>query len=187
MLCVQLLLLRLFFFWEHELNTRKKHAFWQFLNTSPVGENFAFISARHTLRPSISIFLFNIWCETPYERLKPLRKTETPYERLKPPTKDWNPLRKTETPCERLKPHTKDWNPLRKTETAYERLKYMQERLTVNITSGGRYSTCCPARRSLCPWKQKQGKAIPLQAWTGPESSRRLRLPDFRAIATRKW
>jgi len=28
------------------------------------------------------------------------------------------------------------------------------------------------------------GKAIPLQAWTGPEVSRRLRLPDFKAIGT---
>jgi len=27
--------------------------------------------------------------------------------------------------------------------------------------------------------KCKKGKAIPLQAWTGPEGSRRLRLPDF--------
>jgi hypothetical protein len=26
------------------------------------------------------------------------------------------------------------------------------------------------------------GKAIPLQAWTGPEDSRRLRLPDFTTI-----
>jgi len=25
-------------------------------------------------------------------------------------------------------------------------------------------------------------KAIPLQAWTGPEGSRRLRLPDFKTI-----
>jgi hypothetical protein len=24
-----------------------------------------------------------------------------------------------------------------------------------------------------------KGKAIPLQAWTGPEGSRRLRIPDF--------
>jgi hypothetical protein len=24
-----------------------------------------------------------------------------------------------------------------------------------------------------------KGKAVPLQAWTGPEGSRRLRLPDF--------
>jgi len=25
----------------------------------------------------------------------------------------------------------------------------------------------------------KKGKAVPLQAWTGPESSRKLRFPDF--------
>jgi hypothetical protein len=29
-----------------------------------------------------------------------------------------------------------------------------------------------------------QAKAIPLQAWTGPEDSRRVRLPDFKAINT---
>jgi hypothetical protein len=28
------------------------------------------------------------------------------------------------------------------------------------------------------------GKAIPLQAWTGPEGSRRLRLPDYKTIGT---
>jgi len=27
-------------------------------------------------------------------------------------------------------------------------------------------------------------KAIPLQAWTGPKDSRRLRLPDFKTIGT---
>ena len=32
----------------------------------------------------------------------------------------------------------------------------------------------------------KKGKAIPLQAWTGPEGSRRLRLSDFKTIATWK-
>jgi len=30
-------------------------------------------------------------------------------------------------------------------------------------------------------------KAVPLQAWTGPEASRRLRLPDFKTIVTRRW
>jgi hypothetical protein len=30
-------------------------------------------------------------------------------------------------------------------------------------------------------------KAIPLQAWTGPEGSRRLRLPDFKTVGTGKW
>jgi len=34
-----------------------------------------------------------------------------------------------------------------------------------------------------CKGKGK-GKAIPLQAWTGPEGSRRLRLPDFKTIRT---
>jgi hypothetical protein len=29
-----------------------------------------------------------------------------------------------------------------------------------------------------------KGKAIPLQAWTGPEGSRRLRLPDFKIFVT---
>jgi len=27
-------------------------------------------------------------------------------------------------------------------------------------------------------------KAVPLQAWTGPEGSRRLRLPDFKTLST---
>jgi len=30
----------------------------------------------------------------------------------------------------------------------------------------------------------KLGKAIPLQAWTDPECSRRLSLPDFKTIDT---
>jgi len=29
-----------------------------------------------------------------------------------------------------------------------------------------------------------EGKTIPLQAWTGLEGSRRLRLPDFKTIGT---
>jgi len=29
-----------------------------------------------------------------------------------------------------------------------------------------------------------KGKAIPLQAWTGPEGSRRLKLPDLKTIGT---
>jgi len=30
-------------------------------------------------------------------------------------------------------------------------------------------------------------KAVPLQAWTGPEGSRRMRLPDFKTIVTGRW
>jgi len=36
----------------------------------------------------------------------------------------------------------------------------------------------CSAQHKNCK------KAIPLQAWTGPEGSRRLRLPDFKTIGT---
>jgi hypothetical protein len=35
--------------------------------------------------------------------------------------------------------------------------------------------------------KKVKGKAIPLQAWTGPEDSRRLRLPNFKAVGTLRW
>jgi len=30
-------------------------------------------------------------------------------------------------------------------------------------------------------------KTIPLEAWTGPWGSRRLRLPDFKTIGTLRW
>jgi len=32
--------------------------------------------------------------------------------------------------------------------------------------------------------RKGKGKAIPLQAWTGPKGSRRLRIPDFKTIGT---
>jgi len=32
-----------------------------------------------------------------------------------------------------------------------------------------------------------KGKTIPLQAWTGPEGSRRSRFPDFKTIGTWRW
>jgi hypothetical protein len=38
---------------------------------------------------------------------------------------------------------------------------------------------------AVCVWYGKgKGKAIPLQALTGPEGSRSLRLPDFKTIGT---
>ena len=41
---------------------------------------------------------------------------------------------------------------------------------------------------ALSPGKEApvkgKGKAIPLQVWTGPKGSRRLRLPDFKTIDT---
>jgi len=37
----------------------------------------------------------------------------------------------------------------------------------------------------MFPVGKVKGKAIPLQAWTGPEGSRRwLRLPDFKTMGT---
>ena len=39
---------------------------------------------------------------------------------------------------------------------------------------------------TVCQVKQN-GKAIPLQAWTGPEGFRRLRLSDFKIICTWRW
>jgi len=33
-------------------------------------------------------------------------------------------------------------------------------------------------------WKEGDRVAIPLQAWAGPEGSKRLRLPDFKTIGT---
>jgi hypothetical protein len=32
--------------------------------------------------------------------------------------------------------------------------------------------------------KERKEKAVPIQAWTGPEGSRRLWLPDFKTIGT---
>jgi hypothetical protein len=44
-------------------------------------------------------------------------------------------------------------------------------------------------RKRLCrrPKIEVEGKAIPLQALTGPEGSRRLRLPDCKTIGTLRW
>jgi len=43
---------------------------------------------------------------------------------------------------------------------------------------------CCPLSSSLLLDSGKAGKAIPIQAWTGPEGSRTLRFPDFKTIGT---
>jgi hypothetical protein len=37
---------------------------------------------------------------------------------------------------------------------------------------------------SLKESKKVKGKSIPVQAWTGPEESRSLRLPDFETFNT---
>ena len=35
---------------------------------------------------------------------------------------------------------------------------------------------------SIGMWFMGKGKAVPLQAWTGPEGSRSLRLPNFKTV-----
>jgi len=41
-----------------------------------------------------------------------------------------------------------------------------------------------PAKDAFSLKCKGKGNAIPLQAWTGPEGSRRLRPPDFKTIGT---
>jgi hypothetical protein len=53
------------------------------------------------------------------------------------------------------------------------------------------YKWCYSASNCSAVWCEStgyhlplKGKAIPLQAWTGPEGSRRLRIPDFKTMST---
>jgi len=41
-----------------------------------------------------------------------------------------------------------------------------------------------PHTLTLHSFKPHNSEAIPLQPWTGPEGSRKLRLPDFKTIGT---
>jgi len=43
------------------------------------------------------------------------------------------------------------------------------------------------SRKQRTSLKNVKGKAIPVQAWTGPEGSRRLRIPDFKTVSTWRW
>ena len=65
----------------------------------------------------------------------------------------------------------------------------VQETVQIGLRIGlNRCGKCCrpiEIRPAVCPYSFPcKGKAIPLQAWTGPEDSRRLRLPDFKTIGT---
>jgi len=42
---------------------------------------------------------------------------------------------------------------------------------------------CKIKNRNVKKVKKKKGKAVPLQAWSGPEGSRKLRFPDFMTTA----
>jgi len=45
----------------------------------------------------------------------------------------------------------------------------------------------CGSQKPSLTLLDKGKKAIPLQAWTGPEGSKRLRFPDFKTIGTLRW
>ena len=45
-------------------------------------------------------------------------------------------------------------------------------------------SVCCSFENIIIISSSSSRKAIPLQAWTGPEGSRRLRLPNFKTVGT---
>jgi hypothetical protein len=67
-------------------------------------------------------------------------------------------------------------------------IKYMGENMTkaemfnyTRINAGGLLIQ--PPRKPAVSATNK-GKSIPLHAWTGPEGSRRLRLPNFKTIGT---
>jgi hypothetical protein len=53
-----------------------------------------------------------------------------------------------------------------------------------NLKRSRKYRISEPHTLFLTVFLVSKGKAIPLEAWTGPEGSRRLRLPDFKTIGT---
>jgi len=44
-----------------------------------------------------------------------------------------------------------------------------------------------PTHLTLLDFSNKKGRAVPLQVWTDPEGSRRLRLPDLKTFGTWSW
>jgi len=56
--------------------------------------------------------------------------------------------------------------------------------LVISATRRKRNPHCSVLSTHVCSTVKGKCKAIPLQAWTGPECSRSLRLPDFKAIGT---
>ena len=59
---------------------------------------------------------------------------------------------------------------------------HLTDRLCIDITMEASHLEA--NEKNLIDLSGVKGKAIPLQAWTGPEGSRRLRLPDFKTIGT---
>jgi hypothetical protein len=92
----------------------------------------------------------------------------------------------------RFLPPGKTWYPL------YRRLCGTQGRSgevrTISPPSEFDLRTVQPVASGYTDWatrplffSKSKGKAIPLQAWTSPEGSRRLRLPDFKIFGTSRW
>jgi len=54
---------------------------------------------------------------------------------------------------------------------------WIEEESTILVTD-----TFCVLTSVIC-----KGKTFPLQAWTGPEGSRRLKLPDFKIVSLWRW
>jgi hypothetical protein len=46
-----------------------------------------------------------------------------------------------------------------------------------------KFSPCCKCSKLSYPKESLLRKAVPLQAWSGPEGSRKLRFPDFMTTA----
>jgi len=75
-----------------------------------------------------------------------------------------------------------------RSKTAYS---YYWCKLNVFVHVLENFNRHIPLMASLCTRRTRQlfrsrsrSKAIPLQAWTGPENSRRLRFPDFKTKGT---
>jgi hypothetical protein len=60
----------------------------------------------------------------------------------------------------------------------------LPHKLLRTSNTSGRCNVLLVTSSSISFLMSVRGKAIPLQALTGPEDSRRLRLPDFKTIGT---
>jgi hypothetical protein len=55
------------------------------------------------------------------------------------------------------------------------------------MANDGLFCEYCTAATFVFSLEKRLSKAIPLQPLTGPEGSRRVRLPDFKTISTLRW
>jgi len=62
--------------------------------------------------------------------------------------------------------------------------RFILMQLSYHVIKQGSYSTLTGQHKCVTFLGNGKCKAIPLQAWTGPEGSRKMRLPDFKTIGT---